>query len=180
MHKGIGTLVRCQRCLIGCTFRMQTCLHAFLCGLLLLLLVGTWTLHQGQIHRSPHSRSAPGLRFCDSPEFVWNMLEDVRRFFLFCFFGCWWPGHSAAWSHSESLKVTSRNPTISINIQQSLTITFHTFHVQGISGHLLRGWKTSRKASLRTRWASPNTKSEAWSCHELSWQSFFRSDLCNT
>ena len=26
MHKGIGTVVRCQSCLIGCMFRIQTCL----------------------------------------------------------------------------------------------------------------------------------------------------------
>ena len=62
-----------------------------------------------------------------------------------------------------SCRITQSHFHESNNIQQYPTISNN--HVSR-SGHLLRsGWKTSpRKASLRTRWASPNTKSEAWSC----------------
>lgn len=123
MHKGIGTVVPCQSCLIWCMFQIQTCLNTFLCGLLLLLLIWRCTLHQGQIHRSPHSRSAPGLRFCDSSELehVWTCwMSLILILMMLDFFrGCWWPGHSAVWSHAEPPEVTSMNPTISNNIQQS-------------------------------------------------------------
>ena len=85
----------------------------------------------------------------------WNMLDvnDVRRIFFSVADDKAILRLSLMQDHSKSLPWIQQYPTISNNHGSC-------------SVHLLRsGWKTSpRKASLRTRWASPNTKSEAWIC----------------